>query len=171
MPEKRADEYANIYQITLTESATNTLTYTEINMGLTLFQKKAILVSRIVIDWGMVAIAALSDVSDTLIIGLCQNNQPTSIALSDSSTIWKTQKAGMKYGTPANYVIEDVVSVFDLSDIPGGGEFIVPSPLYGAIQGASLGGAQTVTMRLYFNVVDLKPDEYIELLEARHFYG
>ena len=171
MPGSLKDSYSNIYQLVLTESAANTLTYFEINLGLTLFQKRAILVNRIVIDWGYAGIKALQGADDTTIVGLCQSNTPASISLTDSSTIWKAQKGGFIHGTPANYDVREIVDTFDLSAIPGGGEFIVPTPLYGAIQSASVTAAQTATMRIYFQVVELKPEEYFELLESRHFYG
>ena len=172
MPDvKVTDDYANIYQIVLTESAPATLTYFEINLGLTLFQKKAILVNRIVVDWTQATLEKIIGVSDTVIVGLCQSNIPASIALTDSSTIWKAQKLAHPTGTPAEMEILDVVQVFDLTRIPGGGEFIVPTPLYGAIQAASIATATTVTVRMYFQVVDLKPDQYFELLESRHYYG
>jgi hypothetical protein len=167
----KSDEYSNMYQVTLTESAAGTLTFTEINLGLTLFQKKAILISRIVIDWGYTLVQAMVAAADTAIVGLCQSNQLSTIALSDSATIWKAQKGLVVYGTPANAKIEEVVDVYDLSTIPGGGEFLVPTPLYGAIQCGSIAAAQSVTMRMYFQVIDLKEGEYIELLESRHFFG
>jgi hypothetical protein len=171
MPEVKGDRFSNIYQATITESAAAALTYAEINLGLTLFQKKAILINRIVIDWGWATLQALLAGSDTVMVGLCQSNQPAAISLEYSSTIWKAQKGLMVLGTPASAFISDVVDNYDLTNIPGGGEFIVPSPLYLALQTASLSGVRTITFRMYFQVVDLKPEEYFELLESRHFYG
>jgi len=171
MPEKKSDEYSNIYQITLTESAASTLTFVEINMGLTLFQKKAILINRIVIDWGWGTIQALVAAADTVMAGLTASNQLASLALRDSACIWKAQKGLMWRGTPADGAIENVVDVYDFTGIPGGGEFVVPTPLFGAVACASVDTAQSITMRIYFQVVDLKPDEYFELLESRHFFG
>ncbi|MBA7550659.1 hypothetical protein ES705_43180 [subsurface metagenome] len=171
MPVTGVDQYANMYQTILTESAVTTLTYEEINLGLTLFQKRAILVSRIVIDWGFGTIGLLAATGDGVSVGLTQSNRPTSITLRDTSTIWKAEKAVVEYGTSANALIENMLDVYDLSDIPGGGEFIVPTPLYGAIQGIGIAAAASVVMRMYFTVVELKPEQYIELLEARHFFG
>jgi len=171
MPEKRSDEYSNIFQLTLTESAPSTLTFVEINMGLTLFQKKAILVNRVVIDWGWATIQALVAENDTIMVGLCASDQIAAITLTESACIWKAQKALNWFGTPANAELINVVDVYDLTGIPGGGEFIVPTPLFGALQCASVAAAQSITMRFYFQVIDLKPDEYFELLESRHFFG
>ncbi|MBA7550404.1 hypothetical protein ES705_42918 [subsurface metagenome] len=171
MAERKEDVFANIYQLTLTESAPVTLTFVEINMGLTLFQKKAILISRIVIDWGWVTMQALVEAADSIMVGLTASDQLESLALRDSACIWKAQKGIIWHGTPANAEVVNVVNVYDLSGIPGGGEFVVPSPLYGAIHGASLVAAQSVTMRIYFQIVELKPEEYFELLESRHFFG
>ena len=171
MPVIKEDEYANIFQITMTESAASTLTYFEINLGLTLFQKKAILINRVIVDWGLTALASITAVGDALIVAITQSNQPTSLVLRDSSCVWKAQKGAKINGTPANLELVNVVETYDLTAIPGGGEFIVPTPLYGAIHGVSLAAAMEVTMRMYFQVIDLKPEQYFELLESRHFYG
>ncbi|MBA7549760.1 hypothetical protein ES705_42255 [subsurface metagenome] len=104
-------------------------------------------------------------------IGLTQSDQPAEIALRHTSTIWKAQKGSLTAGTAATQWIADVVETYDLSDIPGGGEFVVPSPLYGAIEGNLQAAPLSLTMRIYFTVVELKPEQYIELLEARHFFG
>ena len=165
------DKYSNIFQVTAVESAANTLTFGEINLGLTIFQKVAILINRIVIDWSLALIVDLAASTDSMSVGLVANDQVSSIALRDSSTIWKQQKMMKLLGTAANGAVINVVEEIDLSMLPGGGELIAPKPLYWAIHGTTLTDVFEVTIRFYFQVVELKDAEYLELLESRHFYG
>jgi hypothetical protein len=55
----------------------------------------------------------------------------------------------------------------DFTSLAGGGILVPPNPLYLAVQGNNLVNAQTVYARLFYTHVELKPDEFWELVEAR----
>lgn len=166
------DKYSNLFQVTAQESAANTLTFGSIELGLTIFQKVALLLNRIVVDWNGALFIDMDQDGDKMILGLTQSNSLTTIALSEPAVIFKQEKVLHNHGTAANAILsENVVQTYDLSTLPGGGELIVPKPLYWAIQGVGLTAVVAITMRVYFQVIELKPDEYFELLESRRFFG
>lgn len=164
------DKYTNIFQFTAEESAINTLTFGEIQLGLTIFQKVALLINRVTVDWGAACIAQLAAATDTCAVGIVQDDSVASISLEQPATVFKRQKVLASYGVAANSIMHDVVEVIDYSTLPGGGELITPSPLYWAIQSVGTAATFPVTVRVCFQVVELKSDEYFELLEARRFY-
>jgi len=51
--------------------------------------------------------------------------------------------------------------------MPGGGLIVPPNPLYLGIKGTGLAAAQAVSCRFWYTTIELTPDEYWELVEAR----
>lgn len=163
-----ADKYANILYEDVEESAANTLTFSEVNFGLSLFDKVGILIHRI--EWHH-TYAQLIAVGDTIKFGLSTSQGWTTVAPSEPSIITYHLRMLRDYGTAGNNKIFEDPLVEDLSTIPGGGMLITPQPLYMFVEGVSLPSAGIARMRMFFTIVQLKPEEYFELLETRQFFG
>lgn len=162
------DKYANVLYDAVEESAANTLTFESVDVGLNIFDKVGLLISRIeYTNWGTL----LDADGDTIQFGLSTANSITTINPSESSIIDYNKEFVEEYGAAANALLIDDTLLKDFSTLPGGGLLITPKPLYLYVQGSALASAATVRARLFFTVIPLKPEEYFELLEARQYFG
>lgn len=164
----QTDKYANVLYDTVTESSANTLTFEEVNVGLNMFDKVGLLVSRC--EWTRFD-AQLSADGDVVQFGLSASNGWSATTMAESSLITFHREELQAFGTPATLLQRSQPIVDDFSTMPGGGLLITPKPLYLFIEGGNLGAAATVRMRMYFTVIKLQPNEYFELLESRQFFG
>jgi len=165
------DKYSNLIQVTMEESAANTLTFGAIDLGLTIFQKVGIIVNRIVIDWTTQVLSDFVNDDDSMTVALTQSDQISTLALTESAVIWKAQRVRFNFGTPANSIITDVQREYSFEAMPGGGELMAPRPLYWACKGNGMSATFAMVMRIYFRILELKADEYFEILESRRFFG
>lgn len=165
---KVSDRYCNTATITITETAANTLTYKKLETGFSLFDKQAWLIQRLeyVLDERFNATA------DALDVALMSSNTRTSIAdlgtFSDSTVIDKVKWVRSDIGTAASglyYVQPQIVK--DFTNLSGGGILMPATPIYGAAQGTSLSAASSNIIRMFFTVIELKPEEFWELVESR----
>ena len=162
------DKYANLLFDEVTESGTNTLTFKELNFGVSLFDKKALLIHSI--HWYQFD-SKLIATSDNIQFGVSQSKAWTVATPSEPSIVTMRDYAVRDHGTAANALIWERPHVDDFSTFPGGGLLVVPKPLFLFIVGANLAAAAQVQMRLYFTFVEMKDAEYLELLETRMFFG
>lgn len=165
------DKYSNILGKAITMSAANTLTFEAIELGLSLFDKVGILIQRIEFDPAFSAVAEMVANSDRMQIALTQSNQIASITLQESSVICAKEYQVHVSGAPATAQIAEGIQAIDYTSLAGGGLLIAPRPLYLAMTTAGFAAASGCTIRLYFTVVKLKPEEYFELLESRQYFG
>lgn len=165
---KVADMYANVLYDEVTESAANTLTFESIDVGLNIFDKVGMKLSRLEYSNFFGNLAADADV---IRFGLSQSNSWTTPTPAESSVIDFNQFTVAAYGTAGNALIHEQPYVKDFSTLPGGGLLIAPKPLYLFAVGSNLSAASNVRIRMFFTIVTLKPEEYFELLEARQYFG
>ena len=144
------DRYANKAYISVTESGANTLTFSEIQTGMAMFEKVAWLIHRI--EWwiGDVARQELTAVTDFLTMALVGNNTMASLSLGDQAVYDIIRLGVVDMGVAAS----------------GGGLIIAPRPLYAAVQAGGFAAAAIVSARIYFTYLELKAEEYWELVEA-----
>lgn len=162
------DKYPSVLYDSVTESAANTITFEEVNVGLNIFDKVGLLISRIeYTDWLLQIIAD----GDSLEWGLTASNQLTALDPSETSVIDYNRVSLNAVGTPAIALERVEPYVKDFSTLPGGGLLITPKPLYLVADGANCSNPNVVKMRMFFTIVKLQPSEYFELLESRQFFG
>lgn len=167
----KADTYSNVINTTLTLSAANTLTFQEIDLGLTIFQKVAILIERADFFISRAVLAELQASADGLQAALTQSNQISDLSITESAVIDQVQLSVTAMGVPANGQVLRIPLRMDYTQLGGGGLLVVPKPLYFAGVTEGFAAAMVLTLRFYFRIVALKPDEYFELLESRRFFG
>jgi len=166
----KTDRFANLYATTITMSAANTLTFQEINMGISLFDKVALKINRMEIILSS-CITELVAITDSLENALCQSNQISSLDANDRLLIDYSQFATVVSGAPASWKIFHQPFVKDYSSLPGGGLLCAPKPLYLGMETAGFANPGSAAVRIYFTIEKLKDVEYFELLEARSFTG
>lgn len=159
-----ADKYVNRAVISVTESGTNTLTFGRLTTGISTFSRQAFLIHRVM--WYFADRHELVADDDYVQAALSTSNKFTGIGLDDPSVIITREWHSNYSGTPANQWHYQVPDTDDFSTLPGGGILVPANPIFLAVTGSSMTGAVTVTIRIDFTVIELKADEFIELVES-----
>ena len=164
---KAKDLFVNTAYGSVTQAVTNTLTFSEIQSGISLFDKVAWVIHRV--EWTMAetCLHQLSAETDVLQMGVTVSNKVAALELSDPALVTMLELSMQEYGTPANAELVQKPVVQDFTNLPGGGLIIPPKPIYIAISCAGFASVATVHARLYFTHKDLSPADYWELVEAR----
>lgn len=158
------DVFSNRAFFDCTETAANTLTFSQVNTGVQAFSKIAWVINKIEWYWG--DRGSLVAQADHLLACISGSNKFTTISLGDPSVYAFVEWSMMSWGTAATGETIVLPTVSDYSSLPGGGLLIPGYPLFLAVEGVSLASAQHVTARVHFTMQELKADEYIELVEA-----
>lgn len=166
----KTDMYSNILTQNVTQSSANALEFAEIDVGLNLFDKVGLLVSRIEF-YNNQAHNELVANGDTLRMAVTQSNQIASISPAERSVINMLEWNVIDHGTPANATITQEPWMQNFADLPGGGILVAPKPLYFAIDSDGFTAASVGSLRMYFTIIKLKDADYFELLESRRFFG
>lgn len=166
-----SDVYPNIIVGRLTMSAANTLTFSEINVGLNLFDKAALLIQRIELTPSTTALADLDTDVDNFTFGLTASNQLADLQVDRAEVIDTVQVEADLIGAVVSKQLHVCPWIHDFSGLRGGGILIPPKPLYAAGVSFGMTIAGVFFWRLYMNVIRLQPDEYLELLETRRAFG
>ena len=159
-----ADKFPNVAFAQTIESAATTLTFSEINFGMTAFDKKAMIVHEVHYYFGQHDLLVADN--DYVQASLTTHNQMTGISLADPSVFDMIEFWLLNRGTPASAAYGHRPYVRKFSDLPGGGLLVPLGKIYLAVEGVSIATAATVSARLYFTLKDLKPEEFWELVEA-----
>lgn len=165
------DKYANVILQTCTMSAANTLTFSEVNIGLSTFDRIGMLVSRLEYMASSTTYQELTSGADIAQVGLVGSDQVTSIGSTTRGVYDKTEWTTIPHGTPASADILVFPVIKDLSGLPGGGLLIPPRPLYLAATTGGFAAAGTFYLRLYFTTIQLKDSDYFELLETYRYFN
>ena len=158
------DEHANKFYGACVESAANTLTFTEINTNVSVFDKVAWVLTRLEYWIGYTNRNLLLDSADMFQLALVSSNKAASLTLSDAGVI-DLLEYKMELATSVGLFIKVEPLQREFNTMPGGGLIISPRPLYIAVQGSGCASAVTVEARGYFTALDLSADEYLELVD------
>jgi len=165
------DKYANLLVKNFSLSAANTLTFDEIEIGLSLFDKVGLKIQRLEYHWSNAALAEMTANGDDMVCGLITSDAVSSPGPSESAVIHMTRIKRIDFGTAASAQLTKVPDVFDFSNLAGGGLLVTPRPLYAFGNSSGLASACQFNLRVFFTVEKLADAEYFELLETRHYFG
>lgn len=169
MPGK-ADVYSNLILTTFNMSAADTLTFQEIDLGISLFENIGLLIEKIEYIPSVETKTLLVAAADRIRFGLTNDNGISSISADDRRIIdFMELGVGGIVGAVVSSFLEVKPYVHDFTMLGGGGLIVAPRPLYAWMMTDGLGAVMGLVMRLYFRVLRLSSNEYIELLEARRF--
>lgn len=171
MPSGNIDKFVNVINQPLTMSAANTLTFSEINVGLNLFDKVGLLVTRIEYDPTIATLQDLDTDGDLITMGLVASNTISSLLATQAEVIDQTSLSVIHAGAAASAEFFNRPFVHDFSTQPGGGLLVPPRPLYASAMSAGMTAAGVFYLRLYFIIYKLNDSEYLELLETRRAFG
>lgn len=141
MAKTTRDAYANVAYGSVTMSAANTLTFSQIQMGVGLFDGRAMCIHRIKYDGTSNSFRELVAATDRAVIGLTTSNRLTSIVdVSDPAVIDKVDLLCIA----ANIELIRLPLISDFTMLPGGGQTRAGQPaVVGGIHCRS-GGSERV---------------------------
>lgn len=164
---RKEDKFVNMAFAKVTESAINTMTFSEIQTGVSLFDKVAWVIHMILWHPSKATVRQVSTDSDGFSMGLTVSNKISSIDMSDPAVIDVFDIFAHGMGTPATGMHSHRPFVRDFTHLPGGGLIVPPKPVYLVIQGESLAAVGIAEARIYFTHRELSTEDYWELVEAR----
>ena len=163
---KLKDKYVNMAYSSVTESAANTLTFSEIQTGVSMFDKIAWIVHQILWFPGQAMVQELDAESDEVNMALTVSNKVV-LGLDDPAIIDLLDLLPHLQGAGVSGHVHERPIVRDFTSLPGGGLIIPPRPVYLAIKGEGLAAAGIAMARIYYTHLELTPEDYWELVEAR----
>lgn len=161
------DSYANYAIISVSESAANTLTFKKLETGISLSEKVAWLINRIEYILSPLNAATFNADGDALLFGLAVSSAFVTPGLVETTIIDYNSVARHDFGAAASMHWDHMPIVKDLSQLPGGGLLVPPTPLYLYGMGVGLTAATATVARLYYSLITLQVEQYWELVEAR----
>jgi len=165
------DKYANILTQEITMSAADTLTFTEVSIGLSIFDKVGILISRIEYHPSVTTMNLMIADDDKLFHAVTTTNTLASLNAREMSILDYHTLNMQVVAAGSGVQLYETPIVRDFANLPGGGLLITPRPWYVALSSTSLGTAGVSVFRFFFTVVKLTPQDYFELLETRTYFG
>jgi hypothetical protein len=162
--------YANRFALHVTEAVAGTPSFSEVPTYASAFSKEAFILHRLEYSFPSAILQLVVAAGDSLNVVVSTANHFTSLIAQDTF-----KEAGIVdhfhlyaelFGTAANMLHETQPFVKDLTSLPGGGLIVPARPLYVGVQGISIAGQVSVFARGYFTKVDLKDQEFLELLDA-----
>ncbi|GAH41088.1 unnamed protein product [marine sediment metagenome] len=164
------DKYANQGYVRLVP-ALNALSFEELATFVSVFEKKAFLINRIeyFIDAG--AIRELDEETDAVTYGLSTSDVFVDAALGVPQIFDFNQIIAVLQGAGVSSHLVTMPFIKDLSTMPSGGVLVPCRPIFLWMQSSGLAAAGNIAARIFFTVVDLKAEEYWELVEATRLVG
>jgi len=159
------DRYANVAFGSVTESATNTLTFAQILMGVGLFQGVALLLHRVAWHPSAAALRELVAASDSMDVALTTSNRLAAIYDVNDPAIIAQCRLICIAAAVGSY---EVPFYSDFTGLPGGGKLIPANPLWIGAKMSGAAAAATIRCQLEFTFVQLDDKDYLELLQAMY---
>lgn len=167
MATKKADIYANIAAVLVTESAANTQTATKFAFPFSIMDKMALVINRMEYMVGNLS-SGFNTTADLVTVALTTNATVTDITnQADPLIVDSIRYSRLDYGTAASGMLITQPYQKDFSSLPGAGLLVAPAPLYAMIQAVGAASAMFSWVRLYYTYIELATDEYWQLVESR----
>lgn len=164
------DKYANQAYVSLIPTL-NTLSFAELATFVSVFEKKAFLISRVEYNFTVNAMLEFDAETDYVNYGLSTSNTFTVVDLSIAQIFDFNRLQLSLHAAGVSSEMIRMPFIKDLSTLPSGGILVPSRPIFIWMKSAGWVTAESVSARIYFTVVDLKADEYWELVEATRLVG
>ena len=164
------EKYVNQAFLSVTESAPNTLTFSKLETGISIYEKVGWLISRL--DYFFITpIAQFVADGAAISYGICVMDSLTDVGLRSSAVIDTNSTSRRDWGVAASGGLRTIPYTKSFADLPGGGLLIPPNPIYCFAMGVGLNAAQEIQLRMFYTVIKLKPEDFWELVEQRRMIG
>jgi hypothetical protein len=170
---EKVDQYAQVAYMQNTIVAAGTLTFALLQISKFALDtpKLGLKIARVEIDisaWmNQLIVHAGAGTSEDLSVGLTVSNLVSSLSYVNPEVIY-VQAAKSYFCTAIGTVLDmDPIIKSDFTGFPGGGLLIPADRLYLAGSMSAIGAAVTISSRMWYTVVPLDANGYLELIEQR----
>ncbi len=164
------EKFVNQAYLSVVESAANTLTFSKLETGISIYEKVGWLISRL--DYHCKVLGAnFAAEGDSITYGISVSDSISSISLSLAAIVDQNEITRMDFGTAGSGLLQVNPRSKTFADLPGGGILVPPNPIYICVKGTALTSAITIYARMFYTVVELKGEEFWELVEQRRMIG
>lgn len=161
------DQYANRFEVHCLEDTANGGKYVEVPTYMSAFSKEAFIIHKIEYLFPMATIRLILDDNDSIMAFLSTNNSISTVhATQEPGLLDFVELSRLAFGTAASASLHINPIVHDLSTLPGGGIIVPARPVFGSVKGTSLASACSVRIRGWFTRVELKAEEWLELVDS-----
>jgi len=158
------DRFANVFTAEVIQSAANVLTFAELNFGITLRDRTAIVIDQLYWFPAVGTIFLMTDEADDITMALCVSDQITDINdMGDRRILAAQSILATGFGTPASAALY----ILPLKDNFAPPLIVLPNRIFIAVNSTGLATAATVRLRMHFRTVSITQDQQlIEVLES-----
>lgn len=161
----KKDAYANLAYASVTHSAANTLTFSQIQFAVGLFQGIALLLHRVFWFPGAATLREVVTVADDLQMAITTSNRISAILdMRDPAVIVSKRLIGIGVAVEPR----EIPMISDFTALPGGGRLMPANPVYLASAATGFAAAQNVTCCMEFTFVELQAADYLELIQSQY---
>ncbi len=164
------DKYANQAFVSLVPTL-NVLSFRELATFVSVFEKRAFLIARIEYFFTSSTLLELDAETDFVNFGLSTSDTFAAATLQVPQIFDFNQVMIGLAGAGVSSHVHTQPFLKDLSTLPGGGHLVPCRPIFLWMASGGFVAAGKLSARLYFTVVDLKAEEYWELVEATRLVG
>lgn len=164
MATKKADKYAQKLFLDVTMSAANTLTFSGATISSGVGMSEALLLHRI--NYYPEGINdEMAQESDIVKMGLCGSQDLDSMSVNQPQ-VYDSKTVHLIYLDNTGFEIQYSPLVTDFSNLPGGGLLVPADRLYLGMDTEGFAAADAMSAVIYFTLVTLAPQDYIELAQS-----
>jgi hypothetical protein len=164
------DAFVNVAYLSLVLSAANTLTFKKLDVitGALLGAKQyAMLIERVEFHATIGTMQEFTADGDHLTIAITVADGLTGIGADKPEVIAQWSLNRHDFGTAASAQFIEKPAIRDFTNLTGGGLLVPADRVFLASMSLGLASAASVAARLYYTVVEMGGQEYLELLQMR----
>lgn len=160
------DIFTNRAFETVTMSGNDTLTFSQVQFGVGLFQGVAAIIHRI--EWFLpdAVVRYMSAQTDSCQLALTNRDDLAALTPSSQNVLAYRALTGNAFGTAASGMIVDMPVVHSFADLGGGGLIVPVNPLYIAMDSDGFAGVGIAQAIIYLTFKTLTDPEYVELIQT-----
>lgn len=162
MAVKNKDQFAQFMSMGVTMSAANTLTFSSVAVGTSIFDYAAFLLHRVEYKLSQASLGELTAATDFVTIAVTGSNSVADIFDTSRPDVY--DMVSVAPSTTTGQIIE-MPFIHDFSDLPGGGLLVPAQDMFIGMQSAGFAAAGVATLRLYYTIKGLDASDYIELAQ------
>ena len=161
----KKDMYDQFLVMSVTMSAADTLTFGEINLGVSIFDYAAFVISRIEYKLARASFASLVANADSVAMAVTGSNSITDLGLQRPEVYDQAGYVVGVSGTPATAQIMEQPIIHDFSMMEGGGLIVPAQNIYLGMETTGFASAGSCNARVFFRVKELQAGDFIELVQ------
>lgn len=165
------DKFDQFMTLSVTMSAANTLTFSEVNVGVSIFDYAAFIISRIEYSLAVGSLDELKLNADSAEVALTGSDTITSLSLSQTE-VYDALVFGVRANaSPASSELLPMPVIHDFSNMEGGGLLVPAQNMFVGMTSTDFVGAGFARLRVYYRVLSLEAADFVELVQRLRVIG